>query len=208
MMDNSEKQGHPVTLIEGERDRKPRREASVQWPQGRPPGGRLSERTAEENDHQPQANQSNPRNPLNTIFLAKLASVGETVTDFSESPLSEEQLAHLARMMNEETAWLIPLFRNRPGHGMRPTSKQEFPIEACSGFLHKGTVRFESDHAYGPGLYCELEVLYTHESLVRSLIGTPFGVDMTAEYGGPILSIDLTTHPRGSGRILAQLSSS
>lgn len=205
-MDSPEEQGYPVTLIEGERDRKPRPEAFVQWPQGRPPGGRLSERNAEGDDHQPQANQSNPRNPLNTIFLAKLVGVGETVTDFSEAPLSEEQLARLASMMNDETTWQIPLVRNRPGHGMRPTNKEWPPIEACSGFMAKGTARFDPDHPSGPGLYCELEVLFNHDILVGSLIGTPFGVDMTAEYGGPILSIDLTTHPRGSGGILAQLS--
>lgn len=205
-MDSPEEQGYPVTLIEGERDRKPRPEAFVQWPRGRPPGGRVSERNAEGDDHQPQANQFNPRNPLNTIFLAKLVGVGETVKDFSESPLSEDQLARLAGMMNEETAPPIFLVKNRPGHGMRLPKEYTLPVEACPGFMPKGTASFDPDHPSGPGLYCELEVLFNHESLVGSLIGTPFGVDMTAEYGGPILSIDLTTRPRGSGRILAQLS--
>ena len=61
-----------VILMEGERDRKPRPEALVNWPEARPPGGHLPESDEETVASAPERGQS-PERTLrkSNVFLSK-----------------------------------------------------------------------------------------------------------------------------------------
>ena len=191
-----------VILIEGERDRKPRPEALVNWPEARPPGGPLPESEGETAAGSPERGQP-PREdtPHRQRFLIKVAGSGDLVEDLDEEPLAEGTLRWLADELNREQ---VPLMLNPPGVGSRgPDKKSSLDISMCAGFTARESAKFEEQGPDGAGVYAEVEALPHWASLIDSIIGTPGGIDITAQYRNSVISIDVVVRPRGTGKVIA-----
>ena len=191
-----------VLLMEGERDRRPRPAALVNWPEARPPGGRLPESDGENLVSSPEAdNTSRTVAPHRQRFLIKVAGTGDIVHDLNEEPLTEATLGWLVDELNREPT---PLMLNRPGVGSRgPEKESPLDITICAGFVAQRSAKFEEQGPDGAGVYAEVETLPHWASLIGSIIDTPGGIDITAVYPQWVVSIDVVVRPRGTGKVIS-----
>ena len=191
-----------VILMEGERDRKPRPEALVNWPEARPPGGRLPGSGGETVTSSSERGQPlREDTPHKQRFLIKVAGRGDLLEDLDEEPLSVATLRWLVDELNREQ---VPLMLNRPGVGSRgPDKESPLDITMCAGFTARESAKFEEQGPDGAGVYAEVEALPHWASLVGSIIGTPGGIDITAHYRNSVVSIDVVVRPRGTGKVIA-----
>ena len=103
-----------------------------------------------------------------------------------------------------------PIFHNRPMTGRRGKC-QEMDIDLVAGFIAPGTTRQSQDGLDGPGIYAVAVVLSQEVRLIRSLIGAPFGLDITIDQGAnktpypAIVSVDIVVDPRGTGKVIKEM---
>ena len=193
-----------VLLMEGERDRRPRPAALVNWPEARPPGGRLPESAGETLSGSPERGQA-PRviTPHRQRFLIKVAGSGDLIEDLDEEPLTEATLRWLVDELNREQT---PLMVNRPGVGSRGHEKESpLDITICAGFTVQGSAKFEEQGPDGTGVYAEVETLPHWTSLIGSIIDTPAGIEITAHYRRSVVSIDIVVRSRGTGKVISEI---
>ncbi len=139
-----------------------------------------------------------PKNSWNPRYLVKLVGDSDPqpeVQRLKNSPFLED--------IFDDT----PIFYNRPLIGRRgPCCKPD--VDLLAGFIVPGTTRQMNDEPDGPGVYAIAEILRYEEVRFRSLIGTPFGLDITADQdtAAPpyqaVVSIDIVVDPRGSGKVI------
>ena len=85
-----------------------------------------------------------------------------------------------------------PLMRNRPGVGKRARPRDRYNIEALAGYILPNTAYYYENNPEGPGIYAVAVVMPSAARKVRSLIGTPFGLDFSADVGEKrVISVDL-----------------
>ena len=193
---------HPVVLIEGERDRKPRPEAYVNWPEGIPPGGPIP-RDGENPTDRPQSRQhTDIVNPYRKRFLIKIAGAGDQPGELDEEPLTETVLSWLASELNREQT---PLMINAPCIGSRGPKKAPLSITEYAGYVAKNTARFDASGQDGAGLYAVVEVMPDWIALIGAMVNSPAGIDFTAYPPNSIKSLDVVVRPRGTGKVVAQL---
>lgn len=191
-----------VTLLEGARDRKPRPESYIDWPDGRPPGGPLPKgadgltRDAQPNPPAQAVNKYRKR------FLIKVAGVNDRVDELGEEPLTESVLTWLAAELNRDET---PLMLDRPGTGKRGPKDAPLSIKGWAGFIAKNTAHFDANGCDGAGLYAEAEIMSRWVDLLAGIIGSPGGIDFTADSDQDqdfIVSVDIVVRPRGTGKVV------
>lgn len=145
-----------------------------------------------------QENSSGPAmNRYNTRFEVKLLGHGDPQPELQvlkESPFLQNIFHN------------TPIFRNRPCEGQRGP-RHEFDVDRVVGFIVPGTAHYRDDGLHGLGIYATAEVLRPETMKFRSLMQTPFGLDITAaENDTPphitVISIDVVVNPRGTGKIV------
>ena len=98
---------HPVILIEGERDLKPRPEAYVKWTDGFPPGGPMPPGGGKPSEHLQWTERAGDNEHGRRRFLVKVAGVGEQPGELDEEPLTVAILTWLAEALNREQTRLM-----------------------------------------------------------------------------------------------------
>lgn len=190
-----------VTLLEGARDRKPRPESYIDWPDGRPPGGPLP-KGADGLTHDAQPNPpAQAVNKYRKRFLIKVAGVNDRVDELGEEPLTESVLTWLAAELNRDET---PLMLDRPGTGKRGLKKDaSLSVMGWVGDIAKDTAHFDANGCDGAGLYAEAEIMSRWVDLLAGIIGSRGGVDFTASSNpSSIVSVDIVVRPRGTGKVI------
>lgn len=191
-----------VTLMEGERDLKPRPEARVNWPDGKPPGGQLSGAVGDP----PSANHTERRvsteNKYRRRFFVKVAGLGDSIEELDEEPLSEPVLRWLATQLNNDRTCLMV---NAPGVGSRGPKESQLDVQLWAGFTSQGSAHFDPQGQDGPGVYAEVEVIPPWIERVGAMIDSPGGIDLTAFYKNSVVSLDLVVRSRGTGKVISQI---
>lgn len=145
-----------------------------------------------------------PMNPRNSRYFVKL--VGD------DDPQPEVQ--HLKNSpFLEDIFNNTPIFYNRPMTGRRgPCCKLD--VDLLAGFVVPGTTRQMHEGPDGPGVYAIAEILHYEEARFQSLLGTPFGLDITEDPDAikspyqAVISVDVVVDPRGSGKVIGNADDS
>lgn len=86
---------------------------------------------------------------------------------------------------------------------------KEPDIGETLGFIIPRTTQHRKDTRHGNGIYAIAEILEHHVPLVRSTIGTPFGIDITMDEAEPLHqtvdSVNLVVKPRGNGKVISEV---
>ncbi len=191
-----------VLLMEGERDLKPRPEALVNWPEGKPPGGLLSSADLESSSVDQTEPQVSTVNKYRRRFFIKVAGLGDSIAELDEEPLSEPVLQWLATQLNNERTRLMV---NPPGAGTRGPKEAPLDFNLWAGFTAQGSAHFDPQGPDGPGVYAEVEVIPPWIDRVGAMIDSPGGIDLTAFYRNSVISLDLVVRSRGTGKVMAQI---
>ena len=191
-----------TVLLEGEKDRRPRPEALVDWPKDRPPGGTSDQDQPTQYRSLPERQEQDHENNLRQKFLIKVAGLEDILNEIEEEPLGEHQLSWLSDQLN---AGKTPLVINRPHVGSRKSKETELPIELAAGFITKGTAAINHQGPDGPGLYAEAQILPDWIATIQGIIKSPFGIDITAYYGESLISLDVVVQPKGTGKVIRKL---